>query len=293
MKGKITTIQRMSINDGPGIRSTIFMKGCNLRCKWCHNPETFSTEDELERIETKCIHCGKCASVCKSGALTINANGLHFNKKKCTECFKCIDQCFPEALQKIGKDYTPEELFQEIMQDFTFFRNSGGGITISGGEPMLQSDFVKATLKLFHENNIHTGIETNMSIPWVKYKGIMPFTDLFMCDIKIIDNEKHKKWTGAGNSRILKNILNLDKTGKPYYIRTPVIPGFNHSLEEIRQIVDFVGDLKNIKKYELLPFHSLAELKYKNLGIPNPFKGVKSLSQKDLKIYEPILTSII
>ncbi len=289
MNGLITTIQRMSIHDGPGIRSTIFVKGCNLRCKWCHNPETFSPKSELEWIADKCINCGACVEVCMPKALDFNNGIVQFDKSKCTACFHCVEHCFPEALVKIGRKVSPTEVFTEIAQDFPYFKESNGGITISGGEPMLQFEFVRKTLQLFHQAKIHTAIETNLSVSWDKYKAILPYINLVMADLKLMDSVQHKTWTNVENKKILENILALDKTGIPYYLRTPVVPGVNHSEQQIEEISSFVSRLKNIQKFELLPFHPLADSKYKNLGIENPFKNVKALSTKELKNYHSIL----
>ncbi|WP_319268685.1 glycyl-radical enzyme activating protein [uncultured Draconibacterium sp.] len=287
--GLITTIQRMSIHDGPGIRSTIFLKGCNLRCKWCHNPETFSFKPELEWIADKCINCGECVLVCQTGAVNGNAGIIQFNKKKCIACFDCIDVCFPQALIKVGREITPEALLREIEQDFPYFSESRGGITISGGEPMMQLEFVLDTLKLFKKANIHTAIETNLTASWDRYETILPFTDLVIADLKHIDSNLHKEWTGHENSRILKNIKKLDESQKPFWLRTPVVPGANHSEEQIEAILSFVSALKNIENFELLPFHSLANSKYKNLGIANSFENEKAVSNKEMEAYNSIL----
>ncbi len=289
MNGLITNIQRMSIHDGPGIRSVIFMKGCNLRCKWCHNPETFVPAPEVEWISGKCIHCGVCTEVCRYGALQMDAGMVHFDKAKCTACFECIPHCYPEALQKIGREVSPEETLAEIRQDFPYFEASGGGVTISGGEPMLQPGYVRQTLGLFQEAGIHTALETNLTVAWDQYEALLPYTDLLMADLKVVDSDIHKRWTGAGNRRILANIDRLDRSGIPYLLRTPVVPGFNHTEEHIEKIARLVARLENIRKFELLPFHPMADTKYKNLGIDNPFRDVKGLTPEDLNVYKPIL----
>ena len=289
MLGTITNIQRMSIHDGPGIRSTVFMKGCNLRCKWCHNPETFLPKPELEWISDKCINCGKCVKLCPSGAMNYYAGMVHFEKAKCKACFKCLDVCFPGALLKVGQIITPEELFAKVEQDFPFYEESGGGITFSGGEPMLQCDFTWDSLRLFKKANIHTAMETNLLSPWNKTESILPYTDLVMADLKVVDNERHKKWTGMGNRLILENIKKLDKTGKAYWLRTPLVPGVNNSEKEIEGIAKFVSKLNNLEKFELLPFHPLANTKYKNLGIDDPMKNVNAITTAELNNYQSIL----
>ena len=289
MKGLITHIQRMSIHDGPGIRSTIFMKGCNMHCKWCHNPETFSMKPEVEWIADKCINCHYCAKACPTDALYIKHDSLFFDKSKCNTCFDCISECFSEALTVVGYTTTPAEIYEKIEQDLPFIKESKGGITISGGEPMLQYEFVKETLKLFNQKGIHTAIETNLSFSWSRYASVLPFTDLVMADLKIRDNDVHKAWTGIGNSRILQNLLKLDESGSAYYVRTPVIPGVNDKIEEIEHIARFMTKLKNLTSFELIPFHPMADSKYKNLQIKNKFNGTPGLSKKDLKKYDPLL----
>lgn len=289
MKGIITTIQRMSIHDGPGIRSTVFLKSCNLRCKWCHNPETFKPQAELEFQADLCQQCGECIKVCQSGALSLINGSLNLNRKLCVLCFDCIEVCFPEALRKMGRTLQPEELVAELENDIVFFRESGGGVTFSGGEPMLQFNFLKESAKLLKAKNIHVAIETNLTAPWEKYEEILHFTDLVMADLKLMDEKAHKHWTGSGNKMILENIKKLDSSGTPYYLRTPVVPGVNDSVEEIERIASFVGKLKNIKKYELLPFHPLADFKYNNMGIDNPFEGVNPLKKELLDPFKAIL----
>lgn len=285
MRGIITHIQRMSIHDGPGIRSTIFMKGCNLHCQWCHNPETFSSSPEIEWIQDKCISCSACVDVCQPKALYLDNGKVAFDKSKCTACFDCIPVCFPEALVKIGREVTPQEVFSQVKQDFSYFKESKGGVTISGGEPMLQPEFVKETFALFQSAGIHTALESNMSLPWKQYEAVLPHINLVMVDIKLMNSNLHKKWTGSSNKRILENIIALDATGKPYILRTPVVPDANADEESIREISDFLAQLKNLVKFELLAFHPLAATKYKNLGIPNPFEGKRGITHEEIKKY--------
>jgi pyruvate formate lyase activating enzyme len=289
MKGIITTIQRMSIHDGPGIRSTIFMKGCNLRCMWCHNPETFFFQPEIEWIKSKCISCAACISHCPHGALTFDAGEMRYIKTECTNCMNCLPFCYPEALRVIGREITPEQALAEVEEDFPYFEKSNGGVTISGGEPLMQWEFVKETLKGFKRRGIHTAIETNLNVSWAVIEKVLPWVDLVMADIKIMDSRKHVEWTGSTNTRILKNILNLDKSSISYCLRTPVVPGVNDNDEAIGVLAEFVSTLSNIERYELLPFHPLADSKYQNLGIRNPFENKNSINPDDMERYNTIL----
>ncbi|MBW8325911.1 MAG: glycyl-radical enzyme activating protein [Prolixibacteraceae bacterium] len=289
MIGRITTIQRMSLHDGPGIRSTVFLKGCNMHCGWCHNPETLSMNPELEWIQQKCIGCNSCTEVCPTGAFSLKDGKPDFQKNLCTSCFDCLQVCYAEAINKIGREVTPEDVFTEVEQDFPFFSNSGGGVTISGGEPMLQPEFTKQTLALFKKAGIHTALDTNLSISWKQYEKVLPFTDLVLADLKMMDNALHQKWTGRHNTTILENIYKLDASGVPYFIRTPVVPDINDNEAEISAMAAFVASLKNVKNYELLPFHTLASCKYTNLKLKNPMGQTQDLSKERLERFQEIV----
>jgi len=289
MKGLITTIQRMSLHDGPGIRSTVFLKGCNMHCGWCHNPETLYVNPELEWIRQKCIGCNSCIEVCQSGAFSLKEGKPEFQKTLCTSCFDCVSVCYAEAINKVGREITPEEVFAEVEQDFPFFKSSGGGVTISGGEPMLQAEFTAKTLTLFKSAGIHTALDTNLSVSWKQYDKVLPFTDLVLADLKLMDDALHLKWTGKHNAVILENIYKLDSSGIAYFIRTPVIPGINDNEQEIKAIVAFVASLKNLKKFELLPFHTLASCKYTNLEIENPMGATRDLPKEKMEQLRQIL----
>lgn len=289
MNGLITTIQRMSLHDGPGIRSTVFMKGCNMHCGWCHNPETLNLKPELEWIAQNCIGCNSCTEVCPSGAFSVIEDKPFLQKNLCTSCFKCIDVCYAEAVSKVGREVAPDDIFAEVEPDFPFFKSSEGGVTISGGEPMLQADFTARTLALFKQAGIHTALDSNMSVSWEFYEKVLPHTDLILADLKMMDDALHVKWTDKHNTTILENISRLDASGVPYFIRTPVIPGVNDNEQEISAIAAFVASLKNVKKYELLPFHTMANCKYVNLELENPMGATLDLPKEKLEQYQKIL----
>lgn len=225
--GRITDIQRFSLHDGPGIRTTVFLKGCNLHCAWCHNPETISRDVQLVLDPDKCIHCGKCEEGCFSG-----------------------------ARKQVGRDITAREVMEEVLLDKSYYGNDGG-VTVSGGEPTLQADFTKAILNLARSEKIGTAIETNLLAPEDVLIDIARCCDLIMCDLKIFDSEEHKKYTGAGNEVIFRNLLAIDHLDIPIIVRTPVITGVNDNKQCISSIARFLLKMNNIQLYELLPYHRL------------------------------------
>lgn len=251
-KAMIFDIQRNSFVDGPGIRTTVFFKGCNLRCKWCHNPESQSFEKQMMFYKDKCTGCGKCREVCPN------------HLKKCDFCGKCELYCPAEARKICGREYTSDEVFAEVIKDKAFYDNSGGGVTFSGGECMLQLDFLCEILEKCKSAGIHTAVDTAGNVPWKSFEKILPFTDLFLYDIKAFGAELHRKGTGVSNELILENLKNLSGRAD-IIVRIPVIGGYNDNDEEIRRIADFLKQIKIIKA-ELLPYHAMGEHKYTALG---------------------------
>ncbi len=291
MTGTITTIQRMSIHDGPGIRSTVFMKGCNLRCKWCHNPETWSRAKQLQHIESKCLHCFSCISVCEQNAISSIENRIKINHQACNTCGKCCEKCPSEALSAIGREVTADSLTEELEKDRVFYETSSGGITISGGEPFMQADFVIELLEQCQKEGLHTAIETNMSMPWESIFPALSHTDLWMCDLKVFDSDKHKYWTGAGNERIMDNLARLAKTGAEMIVRTPVIPGVNDNEYEIKNICGFLKKIGGNVRYELLKFHNLGFGKFDNLGMTNEMDASAHLEDSTFEQLNEIVKS--
>lgn len=250
--GIIFDIQRNSFVDGPGIRTTVFFKGCNLRCAWCHNPESHRTAPELLIFKNKCTECGRCKSACE--------------KEICTACGRCTEVCQSGAREISGKPYTIEELIREIKKDVRFFAASGGGVTFSGGECMLQVDFLQKALMACHENGISTAVDTAGNVPYESFEKILPYVDLFLYDIKCIDKEKHKRYTGACNELILKNLQKLISAGKRIHIRIPIIPTVNDTVAEMTEIKKFLEAAGVPEQIELLPYHTMGEHKYAALG---------------------------
>jgi len=272
-KGHVLNIQHFSTNDGPGIRTTVFLKGCSLRCKWCSNPESIQKKPELGYNAGKCIgkdECGLCMPECPETAIfTVDSeNEVKINWDLCTNCGKCVSVCPSNALFEFGKWMTVEEVLQEVEQDSSFYRDSGGGITISGGECMLQPEFVSELLAEAHQRGINTAIETAFNVPWSYAEKVLPHVDLVLHDHKLSDPERHKKWCGADNKLIRANQEKAYQTfpDKKFIARTPLMPGVNDDEENIRSVLSFIRPYKNVVDYELLPYFRYGETKYGFLG---------------------------
>lgn len=253
-KGIIFDMQRNSYVDGPGTRTTVFFKGCNLRCAWCHNPESWSKEKQLLFYKEKCTHCGACREVCTQ------------KEGECTLCGSCAAVCPTGAKQLCTEEITAAELLKKISRDQRFYDASGGGVTFSGGECMLQIEFLERILMLCKQAGIHTAVDTAGNVAWESFERILPYTDLFLYDIKAMDPTVHKRCTGADNTRILENLSRLLDRGAAVWIRIPVIPGVNDSPEEMEKIKAFLRPHPKPEKVELLPYHPMGEHKYAALG---------------------------
>ena len=267
--GTIFDIKRFSIHDGPGIRSTVFLKGCPLTCKWCHNPESQSPIPELVFHPERCLNCGACAEVCPAGVTVINGGEVHYlsgNNGECQVCGKCALVCYPGARELIGYEISPGEVVGELVKDLPFYQESGGGVTFSGGEPLFQIDFLEETLKLCKEQGLHTALDTCGACSWEDLERLLPYLDLVLYDIKVMDNTQHTAYTGSSNKMILDNFQRLSQTKIPLRIRRPVIPGVNDSPEEIEALGDFIHNQNGVKRIDLLPYHALSADKYKRLG---------------------------
>ena len=253
MTATIFDMERNSFVDGPGIRTTVFFKGCNLKCAWCHNPESQDFKPQMMFYKDKCKGCGKCKKICPT-------------PDQCTLCGKCTFYCPVDARKVCGREYTVDEVFAEVIKDKAYYDNSGGGVTFSGGECMLQIDFLVEILKKCKENGIHTAVDTAGHIPFESFEKILPYTDLFLYDIKCFESAKHKRLVGVGNEMILENLKKLFKTGAKIWIRIPVIAAVNDSIEEMLQIKAFLDQCGNPEKIELLPYHAMGENKYAAIG---------------------------
>ncbi len=282
MYGMITDIQRFSLNDGPGIRTTVFLKGCNLHCAWCHNPETIRKRNELMVYPANCIGCGHCVPVCPSGARSIAAGVLQFDRSRCTACGACAAVCFPGALKMAGRSVSVAEVMGEILQDRAYYADSGGGVTLSGGELFCQAEFTDALIDACREEKIPVAVETNLNWQFESVRPILEKLDLIMFDVKIFDSVEHKRWTGVENAELLDNARRLDTLDRPLIARTPLIPGATDSAENIRAIAGFLRNFRNLRCYELLNFNPLGDSKYRALEEKNPFVSARPLKPEAL-----------
>ncbi len=267
-RGVVTEIQRWSLNDGAGIRTTIFLKGCPLRCAWCHNPETHSMNPELAYHVSACVLCGMCVEGCPQNALKLSDKGILVDRSLCDACGICVEGCESKALSIAGSVMTTEAVMEIIEKDSVFYRSSGGGVTFSGGEPTAQKEFMKSLLDECEAMGIETAMETAMHFRWDEVKPLLEKVDMIFADIKHMDTAQHEKWTGAGNETILENLKKASALGKRIVIRIPLVEGVNDTDINIRDTADFIKDNLSVNGVELLPYHNLGRDKYASLGKP-------------------------
>jgi pyruvate formate lyase activating enzyme len=281
-RGIVFDIQRFSVHDGPGIRTTVFLKGCPLRCLWCHNPESQRVQPVLSFEREICVMCGECVKVCSRNAQSVVDGERVIRRDLCVGCGKCVDACNTNALVLKGKTMTVEEVIREALRDELLYRKSGGGVTISGGEPLMQPTFTFSILRRMKEHNLHTAIETCGYAKWNTFERILEVTDLVIYDLKHMDSVRHKKFVGVGNDLILKNLKNVMKRNKEVLVRIPLIPDINDSDENLRKSAEFIRRLE-IERVELIPYHEFAATKYEMLGIDYVLRVLKTYTSEQLE----------
>ena len=263
--GTVFDLSRYCLQDGPGIRTTVFLKGCPLRCTWCHNPESQSARPEILFSTSQCVNCGACVAACPKGCHTIE--GTHvFDRAKCVGCGACAAVCPTEALRLAGRTRTAAEVIREVLKDKVFYNTSGGGMTVSGGEPTVQLDFLEALLVLARRKGLHTAIETCGYAPTRVFERIAPLVDLFLFDYKESAPERHLRFTGVKQDLILENLAYLDRIGKEIILRIPLIPSFNATEEHLYGIAETAKRYRSVRKIEVLPYHPLGVSKEDELG---------------------------
>lgn len=284
----VTNIQRFSTHDGDGIRTTVFFKGCPLSCRWCHNPESQDFRCETLFYDNKCRACGTCVARCPAGANTLSPEGkLLYDRTKCTACGLCSDLCPAEARELAGRSYTVRELVREVKKDLLFYDQSGGGATLSGGEVMAQDgDFLEDLCRELHREGISVFIDTCGFAPYDKFRRILPYVSTFLYDIKAMDAETHKKWTGVDNALILQNLQNLSADGARFYLRIPTVGGVNATEDFMRSVIDFLTAHRIVPaQVHLLPYHNYGRSKYASLGLPYDEDVMYAPSDEDMQSF--------
>jgi pyruvate formate lyase activating enzyme len=281
--GLAFNIQKFSTEDGPGIRTTVFLKGCPLHCAWCHNPEGLSPASDLVWYDVRCVGARECLRVCPGDALTLTPQGLHIDRKRCTVCGACATACPAGALEVIGAAWTAGELLAEVLKDRVFYETSGGGITFSGGEPMQQVDFLAEVLPRCNEAGLHVALDTCGAVAWERYERVLPWVDLVLLDLKMMDPERHRKVTGVANDGVIENARALHEAGVPMWIRSPVIPGYTDDPENIRAIGRFIRQaLPTVLRWDLLAYTNLGRPKYHRLDLPYALEQAQLMTQEQM-----------
>ena len=302
MTGRLYNIQGFPVQDGPGIRTTAFLKGCPLRCPWCHSPESQAFYKQLSWMNMRCLGLDACRERCfkacpknaleEGGTRTDALTGevlrmVHVKRDLCDNCGACADKCYAGALTLCGQDWTPEDLVARLLQDKNFFDNSGGGVTVSGGEPLCQIDFVEEVLKGLKENGIHTALDTTGFAPWEDLARTLLWVDLYLYDLKHMDSKKHEATVGVPNERILDNARKLAAAGKKLQVRIPVIPMFNDDEANIRAAAEFCASLGDaVTVVQLLPYHNLGVMKYFRIRDGKPMEATPPSDEKMEKLRE-------
>lgn len=281
----------MTIHNGPGIRTLILFKGCPLRCLWCSTPEAQKAEPEIAIYPSKCTHCGECVTVCALRAINLTNETVSINRSLCNNCGECAQACYPEAIELLGQPMTVEELLTEVKKDVVIYKHSGGGVTISGGEPLLDANFTSKLLRAFKEEGISVGVDTCGYVRWANLRPMLLYIDFFLWDIKHTDPEEHKRLTGVSNKLILSNARSVSDKNIPLYIRVSVIPGYNDSEENIRATCELAQGLSSVVEVGLLPLHHLGKARYDSLNRPYPIANTPLVPDSVLQSMKGLVES--
>jgi pyruvate formate lyase activating enzyme len=307
LAGRVYDIQGFSVQDGPGIRTTVFLKGCPLRCPWCHSPESQQFHAQLSWMSMRCPgieKCGKCLTACAKGGISPGKSAvnpatqeqirhIHIDRSMCDNCGQCAAICYHKALYICGTDYTVEELVKRVSKDKPFYEQSGGGVTVSGGEPLSQPDFTLQLLKRLKESGIHTALDTSGFAPFEAFERVLPYTDLFLYDLKHMDNEQHKIVVGVPNKLILENATKIAESGAKMQVRIPVIPDFNDSEESIRETGLFCKSLgEAVTVIQLLPYHNLGVMKYLRIDDTKTILEAEPPSEEQMRSLKELLEGL-
>lgn len=300
--GTVFEIKRFAVHDGPGVRTALFLKGCPLHCRWCHNPEGIAPAPQLACYDHKCLACGECVGVCPVGVHSITDGKHVMDTARCTGCGACVEACLGQALRYYGQEITVDEARRIVLEDRDFYSPSAGagdgdgngsegdgaddepsgGVTLSGGEPLLQVEFCAALLRRLKEDGIHCAVDTSGAVTWKSIEKVLPWTDMFLYDVKHVDEQLHRQYTGLTNRRIIENLRRLAECDVPIEIRVPLIPGFNDDAASVEAIARFVTELKGVVSIRLLAYHR-SESKYSAVGLEGNMAGVDEMSKEQLR----------
>lgn len=286
IKGTVLQVQRFSLDDGPGIRTTVFLKGCPLRCIWCHNPESWKAEPQLRWRKEACVTCGRCVAVCPTGVHEIidGEHSIHF--ERCVHCGRCVSACLVNALEIAGRLVTPDEVMKEVLRDCRYYESSGGGMTVSGGEPTMQPEFLKALLSHARRSGIHVCLDTCGQAPWSLYEEILKMVDLFLFDYKVTETGQHFRYTGVSGEQILSNLRRLSHAGANIWLRCPIIPGINDTPEHFAAIRKLRNELPGIEKAQVMPYHNIGKAKWDEIGRWYELKELASVTSEQAALWQ-------